>query len=269
MPVMLERSEELPGSGTLPHRGGWPSRVTETERSEERDMNEIIERVEWAMRQGQRPHGIVRLYKHGRLMWECDNLFVNAGLTVLASLISGVTAGEIAASVGFGSGAMTPAVTDTDLTAAPKYYNAVGTHTIGPSGGVASGSVLFNYSLLTTDYGANGMTITELGLFAGAAALPAAIGTANPAWAASTAKVIGNLIVDSNGNIQRCTTAGTTGGSAPAWAATLNSTTNDGTAVWTLVAMHTAPSPMIAHVVVPAFPYSGTGNYSGTWTLSM
>jgi len=232
-------------------------------------MNELLERMEYAMRRGRRPHGTVRLYKRGKLLWERDNLFVNAGLTVLASLISGVTAGEIAAAVGFGSGAAAPAITDTDLTAAPKYYNAVGTHTIGPSGGVASGSVLFNYSLLTTDYGANGMTIAELGLFAGASTLPAAIGTTNPAWAASTAKVIGNLIVDSNGNIQRCTTAGTTGASAPAWAAALNSTTNDGTAVWTLVAMHTAPTPMIARVVVPAFPYSGTGNYSGTWTLSM
>ncbi len=232
-------------------------------------MNELLERMEYAMRRGRRPHGTVRLYKRGKLLWERDNLFVNAGLTVLASLISGVTAGEIAAAVGFGSGAAAPAITDTDLTAAPKYYNAVGAHTIGPSGGVTSGSVLFNYSLLTTDYGANGMTIAELGLFAGAATLPTAIGTTNPAWAVGAAKVIGNLIVDSNGNIQRCTTAGTTGESAPAWAATLNSTTNDGTAVWTLVAMHTAPAPMIAHVVVPAFPYSGTGNYSGTWTLSM
>ena len=221
------------------------------------------------MSQGKRPHGTVRLYRRGKLLWERDNLFVNAGLTVLASLISGVTAGEIAAAVGFGSGSMTPAVTDTDLTSGPKYYNAVGTHTIGPSGGVASGSVLFNYSLLTTDYAANGMTITELGLFAGTATLPAAIGTTNPAWAASMTKAAGNLIVDSNGNIQRCTTAGTTGASAPAWATTLNSTTNDGTAVWTLVALHTAPAPMIAHVLVPAFPYTGTGNYSGTWTLSM
>lgn len=233
------------------------------------DRNEILERIERAAAGGERPHGIVRLYKHGRILWECENLFVNAGLTVLASLIAGSTTGEIAAAAGFGSGTMAPAVTDTDLTAAPKYYNTLGTHTIGPSGGVASGSVLFNYSLLATDYGANGMTITELGLFAGTATLPAAIGTTNPAWASSSAKVVGNLIVDSNGNIQRCTTAGTTGASAPAWATTLNSTTNDGTAVWTLAALHTAPAPMIAHVVVPAFPYSGTGNYSGTWTLSM
>ena len=76
-------------------------------------------------------------------------------------------------------------------------------------------------------------------------------------------------IVDSNGNVQRCTTAGTSGGSAPSWATTLNATTNDSGAVWTLVAFHTAPVPMIGHVVVPAFPYTGGGNYSGTYTVSM
>src|SRR5260370_4760374 len=206
-------------------------------------MNELLERMEYAMRRGRRPHGTVRLYKRGKLLWERDNLFVNAGLTVLASLISGVTAGEIAAAVGFGSGAAAPAITDTDLTAAPKYYNAVGTHTIGPSGGVASGSVLFNYSLLTTDYGANGMTIAELGLFAGAATLPAAMGTTNPAWAAGTAKVIGNLIVDSNGNIQRCTTAGKNGAGAPARAAPPKTTTNKRTPVGAPVAGRNRPDP--------------------------
>ncbi len=65
---------------------------------------ELLERMERAMRQGRRPHGTVRLYKRGRILWEGDNLFVNAGLTVLASLISGVTAGEIAVAAGFGSG---------------------------------------------------------------------------------------------------------------------------------------------------------------------
>src|SRR5713101_9341746 len=117
-------------------------------------MNELLERMEYAMRRGRRPHGTVRLYTRGKLLWERDNLFVNAGLTVLASLISGVTAGEIAAAVGFGSGAAAPAITDTDLTAAPKYYNAVGTHTIGPSGGVARDrkSTRLNSSHMTISY---------------------------------------------------------------------------------------------------------------------
>ena len=42
-------------------------------------------------------------------------------------------------------------------------------------------------------------------------------------------------MVDPNGNIQQCSTAGTSGGAAPAWATTLNATTADGTAVWKLV----------------------------------
>jgi hypothetical protein len=147
----------------------------------------------------------------------------------------------------------------------PGYYNAIGTHSF-PS----SGSVQFNYSLLTTDYGANGMTIQELGLFANAAnvALPAAQGTSNPAWSATSAKSVGALIADGNGNLQRCTTAGTTGSAVPTWATAMNGTTTDGPVIWTLVAVHQAPSPLIAHVAVPAFTYTGTGNYSGTWTLT-
>lgn len=212
-----------------------------------------------------RPKGIVRLYKRGRLLWEAENLFVNAGLPLLANLIAGVTAGQYVTAIGFGSGATAPSAGDTGLGATPAYYNAIGT-TSFPS----SGSVQFNYSLQTTDYGANGITIQELGLFAnsGAALLPSAVGTANPSWAASTAQSVANLIVDGNGNIQRCTTAGTTGASAPAWATTLGGTTTDGGAGWTLVALHSAPGPMVAHVAVPAFAYTGAGNYSGTWTLT-
>ena len=63
---------------------------------------------------------------------------------------------------------------------------------------------------------------------------------AAPAWSASTAELVGNLIVDANGNTQKCTTAGTTGTTTPAWARTLGATTNDGTTVWTLVAIGAA-----------------------------
>lgn len=220
--------------------------------------------------------GIVRLYegsdwRRGRLLWECENLVVNAGLVALANLLGGTTSGEYVAVVGFGSGNTAPTTGDTALGATPAYYNAVGTVTIGPSGGVASGSVLFNYALVTTDYAANPLTIQELGLFGntGGSSYPAAVGTGFSAWAASHAYSSGNLIVDSNSNIQRVTTAGTSGGSHPTWATTLSSTTTDNTVTWTLVALHTAPVPMVAHVVVPSFPYAGAGNYSGTWTISM
>jgi len=222
-----------------------------------------------------KPKGIVRLYRRGRLLWERENLFVSAGLTALANLLGGTTAGQFVSVVGFGSGSTTPAAGDTGLGANPAYYNAVGTVTIGPAGGVAAGSVQFVYQIVAaTDYAANPLTITELGLFGntGGAAFPAAVGTANPAWAAAHAYTVGNLIVDSNGNIERCTTAGTSGGAHPAWPTTIGATVNDSGAVWTLVAKSTAPTPMIAHLlvpIVPSFLYTGGGNFSGTWTISM
>ena len=212
-----------------------------------------------------RPQGIVKLYRDGRRIWEGRNLFVNTGLPPLANLIAGVTAGQSVTAMGFGSGGAAPTAGDTGLSATPTYYNGIGTYSF-PS----SGSVQFNYSLLATDYAAAGMTIQELGLYANssAAGLPAAVGTTNPTWSASAARAAGAMIVDSNGNIQRCTTAGTSGVSAPAWATTIGATTTDATAVWTLVALHSAPGPLIAHVSVPAFAYTGAGNYAGTWTLT-
>jgi hypothetical protein len=212
-----------------------------------------------------RPRGTVEIFHNGKLVCARRNLFVNAGLSCLANLIAGVAAGQFVAAVGFGSGATQPAPADTGLAAAPAYYNAVGAHSF-PS----AGAVQFDYALAADDYGANGITIQELGLFANPAALalPAAAGTPNPAWAAATSYAIGALIVDANGNLQRCAAAGESGAAAPAWATTIGAATSDGSATWTLVAMHTAPSPMIAHVVVPAFAYTGAGNYSGTWTLT-
>ncbi|MDE1828263.1 MAG: hypothetical protein KGH65_03835 [Candidatus Micrarchaeota archaeon] len=56
-----------------------------------------------------------------------------------------------------------------------------------------------------------------------------------PAWAASTVYALNTIIVDSNGNQQQVTTAGTSGsGTHPTWATTLNATTTDGTVTWTL-----------------------------------
>jgi hypothetical protein len=206
-----------------------------------------------------RPQGIVRLYARGRVVWQRRNLFVNAALPALANLIAGITAGQSVTAMGFGSGASAPAAGDTGLSAAPAYYNAIGTYSF-PS----SGSVQFNYSLQSTDYGATGMTIQELGLFANssAIALPSAVGSANPVWSGSIARALGVMVIDANGNIQRCTTAGSSGSSAPAWATAINATTTDASVVWTLVALHTAPGPLIAHVSVPSFAYTGTGNYA-------
>src|SRR5581483_12182744 len=78
-------------------------------------------------------------------------------------------------------------------------------------------------------------------LFAVAGAIPlwdpSWLVQAAPQWTPSTAETAGSLVVDSNGNTQKCTTAGTTGTSTPAWGRTLASTVTDGTVVWTLIAI--------------------------------
>ncbi|MGH7099398.1 MAG: hypothetical protein ACREE4_17285 [Stellaceae bacterium] len=127
--------------------------------------------------------------------------------------------------------------------------------------------------------------------------------TTPPAWVASKAVVVGQLITDSNSNIQQCTVAGTTGGSHPTWSATIGDTVADGGATWKCVALSgytpvtggstpswntgaigdftwdntvawvylaalVIPSPMIAHAVVPSFAFTGSGAYSGSWSLT-
>src|ERR1700741_350093 len=55
-------------------------------------------------------------------------------------------------------------------------------------------------------------------------------------WVGGHAYTLNQLIVDSNGNVQKVTTAGTSGAAAPAWSMNSGVTTSDGTTglVWTL-----------------------------------
>jgi hypothetical protein len=53
-----------------------------------------------------------------------------------------------------------------------------------------------------------------------------------PAWAATHAYSLGALVFDGT-YVQKATTAGTSGGTAPTWNATLGGTTTDGSVVWT------------------------------------
>lgn len=52
-------------------------------------------------------------------------------------------------------------------------------------------------------------------------------------WA-SQAWPAGQIIVDSNGNLEEVTTGGTSGASQPSWATVIGNTTTDGTVTWTL-----------------------------------
>lgn len=72
-----------------------------------------------------------------------------------------------------------------------------------------------------------------------------------PAWAATTAYAVTNLNdakigsvvkpTTPNARFFRCTTAGTSGGSQPAWNTTIGGTTADGSVVWTTIQAHTLP----------------------------
>jgi len=115
-----------------------------------------------------RPIGLVRLCvrrgAHILVEQEDSNLFVNAGLPALASLLGGDTAGNVAVAIGFGTGSNAPTVADTGLTA-PAYYKTLDSHSEnGTSPG--AGSVQFAWSLTSADTGAEGLTIQEMGLYA-------------------------------------------------------------------------------------------------------
>jgi hypothetical protein len=236
------------------------------------DSPEVRDALRW-LKKRPRPRGrvTIRKYVRGRLLWtlERENLFVNAGLPCLANLLANQGSGEFVSAVGYGSSGTPATVNDTGLNATPAYYNAPVSATFTGTATTAIG-----WAIGTTDYGAQGIAVQELGLFANTAAivLPDIVGvTAFPAWAASTAKTIGALIKDSNGNLQRCTGitgAGDTGSAAPTWATTLNATTADNQVTWTLVALHSTPGPMIAHTTVPEFTVAAGATYQGTWQLT-
>ena len=61
------------------------------------------------------------------------------------------------------------------------------------------------------------------------------VGTSGSAWKADTFYSLAGVVIDSNGNLQQVTTAGKSGASAPTWAILVGNTTNDGTAVWTMI----------------------------------
>ena len=214
-----------------------------------------------------RARGKVEIFCEGVLISRSRNLVVDSAYVAMASLMSGGASNQAVAAAGFGSGTTAPALTDTDLGGEPKYYNAVGGHTFP-----AAGEVQFTIDLTVgVDYAAAGITVTEVGLFGNSAAiaLPNYVGTGIAAWAASTAYTVGQMVIDSFGHIERCTTAGTSGTAAPAWATVIGNTTADNTAVWTVIAGNSIPGPMWAHASVAAFDFTGSAGYTETWTISL
>jgi hypothetical protein len=61
------------------------------------------------------------------------------------------------------------------------------------------------------------------------------VGTSAVSWQPNTYYSLVGAIIDSNGNLQQVSTAGTSGISNPAWGVTVGQTTTDGTVVWTMI----------------------------------
>ena len=80
-----------------------------------------------------------------------------------------------------------------------------------------------------------GNPIENWGIQPGKTAPTISLGTSNVGWTANTFYSIVSVIVDTNGNLQQVTTAGKSSGTAPTWATSVGSTTNDGTVVWTMI----------------------------------
>lgn len=77
-------------------------------------------------------------------------------------------------------------------------------------------------------------------------------------WAAGQTYTVGQVIVNSSGQIQEVTTAGTSGSTAPSWSSTAGGTTSDGTVTWTN--MGTAPTASNASLSQDIQVYDSLGN---------
>ena len=103
------------------------------------------------------------------------------------------------------------------------------THT--PTSGVSVSEIFVDYSTDSAYVGDDDGYLHKISPFFTASGALQEVTTSG--WQASHAYNVGNLIVDTNGFIEKCTTAGTSGSVTPGWSNVWNSATNDHTAVWT------------------------------------
>lgn len=87
-------------------------------------------------------------------------------------------------------------------------------------------------------------------------------GGENDSWQPNTFYANDPVVIDTNGNLQQVTTAGTTSSSNPAWGVTVGATTTDGTVVWTMI--QTAASLVWAANTTYATGHFLIGTASGT-----
>jgi len=215
----------------------------------------------------------------GRRLWtrEADNLVVYAGTINVANHIADLTNfGVVAFGVGSGGGA--PSTGDTALTNPSYYKEFVAATTV--SGSPLPATITFNWGINSgspLDHGAKGIVATEIGLFMNptGVALPDVISTVTlGTWASgspyvSTPASSASVLLDSNLNVQVCTTAGTSGGSEPTWATTIGNTTADNTVTWTCRALHSQPTVLFARALMPLGVLTPAVGFTSTWFVTV
>lgn len=231
-------------------------------------------------------HGRVRVdawcREDGRHLWtrESLNLVVLTATSTVARLLRDPAnnTGYQLAAIGLGTGAGTPAITDTGLGGSQAYYRPLDSVTLPVVQAGQPAQVQAAWSLngnTPKDYAATGLEIKEIGLFCnpGSVALPAAVGLGlNPpqliGWVSGSYNV-GARIIDGYGRIQRCTTSGATGVSEPTWNQVVGGTTADGSAQWTCIADNVAPSVMFARALLGLGEVTDNVAFSSTWTITL
>ncbi|MGC8518460.1 MAG: phage tail protein, partial [Steroidobacteraceae bacterium] len=85
-------------------------------------------------------------------------------------------------------------------------------------------------TVATALYGGRPVSFSGFG-----ASLASQADTPTSGWAASTAYALNAQILDSNGNVQECVVAGTSGTTAPTWSTSQGATVTDGSVTWMMV----------------------------------
>ncbi len=105
--------------------------------------------------------------------------------------------------------------------------------TVPNSGNNFQGGVTTDGSAAWTN---RGNPIENWGIAEPSTSLTPTVGSSRSAWKSNTVFGLVQVVIDSNGNLQQVSTAGTSGsGSHPTWATSVGLTTTDGTVVWTMI----------------------------------
>lgn len=101
-------------------------------------------------------------------------------------------------------------------------------------------------------------------VFANGTAQPVLVTVYYGAGSSLTGSVYAKVILDSNGNLQRVKTAGTSGGSAPAWSTTIGGTVGDGGITWEMIGTGNQLTALFGWNYAYGYHSSGATNHIST-----